>query len=74
MTRISLYTRACAVRYKMINLKGYLSIRYKHIEGREVKMKPTFGGSTPFALASWRSKPQYGAALLNPMQGNHITE
>jgi hypothetical protein len=73
MTGVSLYTRACAVRYKIINLKGYLSTRHKHVEGREVKMKATFGGSTR-AMASWRSKPQYGAALLNSMQGNHITE
>jgi hypothetical protein len=58
----------------MINFKGYLNTRYKPIEGKDVKMTATFGGSTPGAMASWRSKPQYGAALLNPMQGNHITE
>jgi hypothetical protein len=47
MTCVSLHIRACAVRYKIINRKGYLSTRTEHIEGREVKMKPLFGGSTP---------------------------
>lgn len=37
-------------------------------------MKPVFGRSTPGDLASWRAKPQYGAALLNSIQPSHIRE